>query len=84
MLSLFYFLFWFRSCHLHSKYVLYKSDHVEHVMILRVKNIWSIATLRYNYDVTTEDVPIEMFQFAINTLHANSITLEEADIGHFT
>ena len=54
--------------HLHSKYAPKESDYVEHVMTLTVENIRSIACLRYNVDITTEDVPIEMIQIAINTL----------------
>ena len=53
-------------------------------MRMIVKNIRSIARLRYNHDITTEDVPIEMIQIAINTLQSYSITPEEAAIGHFT
>ena len=53
-------------------------------MTLTVENIWSIARLQYKNDITPEDVPIEMIQIAINTLQSDSITLEEAAIGHFT
>ena len=70
--------------HLHSKYAPKESDYVEHVMTLTVENIRSIARLQYNHDITTEDVPIEMIQIAINTLQSDSITPEEAAIGHFT
>ena len=53
-------------------------------MTLTVKKICSIASLRYNIDISTKDVPIEMIQIAINTLQSNSITPEEAAIDHFT
>ena len=53
-------------------------------MTLAVENIQPIAALRYNYDITTEDVPIEMIQIVINTLQSDFITPEEAAIGHFT
>ena len=36
-------------------------------MSLTVENIQSIARLRYNHDITPEDVPIEMIQIAINS-----------------
>ena len=70
--------------HLHSKYAPKESDYVEHVMTLTVENIWSIASFRYNIDISTKNVPIEMIQIAINTLQSDSITPEEAAIGHFT
>ena len=70
--------------HLHSKYAPHESDYLEHVMTLTVENIRSIAALRYNCDITTEDVPVEMIQIAIHTLQSDSITPEEAAIGHFT
>ena len=53
-------------------------------MILTVETIRSIASLSFNVDISTEDVPIEMIQIAINTLQSDSITPEEATIGHFT
>ena len=53
-------------------------------MTLTVENIRSIASLRYNVDISTKDVSIEMIQIAINTLQSDSITPEEAAIGHFT
>ena len=53
-------------------------------MTLTVENICSIASLRYNVDISTEDVSIEMIQIATNTLQFDSITPEEAAIGHFT
>ena len=53
-------------------------------MTLTVKNIRSITALRYNLDISTEDVPIEIIQIAIYTLQSDSFTLEEAVIGHFT
>ena len=37
-------------------------------MTLTVKNIRSNAALRYNCDITTENIPIEMIKVAINTL----------------
>ena len=61
-----------------------ESDYKEHVMILTVENICSIVRLQYNHDITPKGVPIEMIQIAINTLQSNSITPEEASIGHFT
>ena len=54
--------------HLHSKYAPKGFDYEDHVMSLTVENIRSIARLRYNHDITPEDVPIEMIQIAINTL----------------
>ena len=60
-----------------------ESNYVEHVMTLTVENIQSIARLRYNHDITPEDVPIKMIQIAINSLQSDSITPEEAAIGHF-
>ena len=53
-------------------------------MTLTVETIQSIASLRFNVDISTEDLPIEMIQIAINTLQFDSITPEEAAIGHFT
>ena len=53
-------------------------------MTFTVENIRSIASLRFNVDISTEDVPIEMIKIAINTLQSDSITPEEAAIGHFT
>ena len=53
-------------------------------MTLAVKNIRAIAALRYNCYITTIDVLIEMVQISINTLQSDSITPEEAAIGHFT
>ena len=44
--------------YLHSKYAPKESDNVER----------SIASLRSNVNISTEDVPIEMIQIAINTL----------------
>ena len=70
--------------HLNSKYAPHESDYIEHVMTLTVENIRSIASLRYNCDFSPELVPIEMIQIAINTLQSDSITPEEAAIGHFT
>ena len=52
-------------------------------MTLTVNNIRSIAGLRYDYDITAEDVPIKMIQIAIYMLQSNFITSEEAVIGHF-
>lgn len=66
------------------KYAPKEFDYVEHVMMLTVKNIRSIARLQYNHDITPEDVPIEMIQIAINTLQSDSITPEEAAISHCT
>ena len=54
------------------------------MITLKVENIWSISALRYNCDITTEDVPIEMIQIPIHMLQSDSITPEEADIDHFT
>ena len=54
------------------------------MITLTVENIRSIARLRYNHDITPEDISIEMIQIAINTLQSDSITPEEAAIGHFT
>ena len=73
-----------RIHYLHSKYVPKESDYVEHVMTLTVESIQSIASLRFNVDISTKDVPIEMIQIAINTLQFDSITPKEAPIGHFT
>ena len=70
--------------HLHSKYAPKESDYVEHVMTLTVENIRSITSLRYDLDMSTKDVPIEIIQIAIHTLQSDSITPEEAAIGHFT
>ena len=70
--------------HLHSKYAPKKSDYAEHVRTLTVENIWLIASLRYNLDISTKDVPIEMTQIAINTLQSDFILPEDAAIGHFT
>ena len=53
-------------------------------MTLTVDNIRDIASLRYNLEISTKDVPIEMIQIAINTLQSDSITPEEAAMGHFT
>ena len=53
-------------------------------MTLTVENIRSIASLRYNVDISIEDVPIKMIQVVINTLQSDSIKPEEAIIGHFT
>ena len=53
-------------------------------MTLTVETIQSIASLRFNVDISTEDVPIEMIQIAINTLQSDSITPKEAVIGYFT
>ena len=53
-------------------------------MTLTVENILAIASLRYNLNISTKDVPIEMIQIAINILQSDSITPEEAAIGHFT
>ena len=39
--------------------------YVKHVMTLTVKDIWSIASLRYNLDISTENVPIEIVQIVI-------------------
>ena len=61
--------------HLHSKYAPHESDYVKHVMTLTVKNTRSIATLRYNCDIITKDVPIEMIQIDIYTLQSDSVTL---------
>ena len=69
--------------HLHSKYAPKEFNYVEYVMTLTVENIWYITSLRYNLDISTEDVPIEMIQVAINTLQPDFITPEEATIGHF-
>ena len=69
---------------LHSKYAPHESDYVEHVMTLIVANIRSIASLRYNLDIATKDIPIEMIQIAIHTLQSDSITPKEGVIGHFT
>ena len=52
-------------------------------MTLTVENIRSIASLLYNLDISTKDVPIEMIEIAINTLQFDSITPEEAAIDHF-
>ena len=46
--------------HLHSKYAPKESDYEEHMMTLTVENIQSIASLRYNKEISTKDVPIEM------------------------
>ena len=70
--------------YLHSKYAQKESEYVEHVMTLTVKNIQSIASLRFNIDISTKDVAIEMIQITINTLQYDSITPKEAAIGHFT
>ena len=53
-------------------------------MTLTVKNIQSIATLWYNFDISTKYVPVKMIQIAIYTSQSDSITREEAAIGHFT
>ena len=53
-------------------------------MTLTIETIRSITSLRFNVDISTEDVPIEMMQIVINTLQSNSITPKEATIGHFT
>ena len=53
-------------------------------MTLTVENVWSIARLRYNHNIITKGVPIEMIQIAMNNLQSDSITPEEAAIGHFT
>ena len=53
-------------------------------MILTVKDVWSIAALQYNCDITTKDVPIEMIQIAICMLQSDSITPENTTISHFT
>ena len=68
---------------MYSKYAPKELDYVEHVMTLTVETIQSIASLRFNVDISTEDVPIEMIQIAINTLQSDSITPKEAVIGHF-
>ena len=70
--------------HLHSKYAPKESDYEEHVMTLTVENIRSIASLRYNQEISTKDVPIEMIQIAINPLQSDSITPEEVALGHLT
>ena len=70
--------------HLHSKYASKESNYEDHVMTLTVENIQSSARLQDNHDITPEDLPIEMIQIAINTLQSDSITAEEASIGHFT
>ena len=48
--------------YLHSKYAPKESYDVEHVMTLTVETFRSIASLRYNVDISTKDVPIEMIQ----------------------
>lgn len=53
-------------------------------MTLTFKNIPFIAVLRYNCDITTDNVTIEMIKITINILYTNSITLEEAIINIFT
>ena len=53
-------------------------------MTLTDENIWSIASLQYNLDISTKDVHIEMIQIGINTLQSDSITPEEATDGYFT
>ena len=59
---------------------------------LTTKNMWWPWLLKIfvplnDYDPTMTlhlKMPIEMIQIAINTLQSNSITPEEAAIGHFT
>ena len=46
--------------YLYFKYAPKESDYVEHVMTLTVETIRSIASLRFNVDISTKDIPIEM------------------------
>ena len=57
-----------RIHYLYSKYAPKESDYDEYVMTRTVKTIQSIASLRFNVDIFTKDVPIEMIKITINTL----------------
>ena len=50
----------FNICYLYPKNTPKESDYMEYVMTLVVENILSIASLQYNLDISTKDVPIEM------------------------
>ena len=63
-----------QDSYLHSKYAPKESDYVGHVMTLTVETIRSIASLRFNVDISTKDVLIEMIQIAINILQPDFIT----------
>ena len=54
--------------HLHYKYAPKEFDYMKHVMTLIVENIRSIASLCYDLDISTKDLPTEMIQIAVYTL----------------
>ena len=51
--------------HLYSKYDTNEIDFEEHVMTLTVENIRAIASLQYNLNISTKDVPIEMLKLLL-------------------
>ena len=70
--------------YLNSKYAPKELDYVEHVISLTVETARYIASLRFNVDIPTKDVIIEMIKIVDNASQSNSITPKEAATGHYT
>ena len=71
-----------RIHHLHSKYAPHNSDYVEYMMTPIVKNILPIVTFRYNCEITTEYVPIEIITIAIYTLSSSLHSTQAKEVIH--